>query len=275
MRLVKGTTLFVCILWLCISGPERSCADPATIPFQAGEQLNFAVYWSFVPAGEAILEILPNENKGGVNCFHFRATARTNDYVDVFYMVRDRIDSYTDDTMSRAVLFQKRQEGRHKRDAVVDFDWQKNEAYYSNFGEKSAPVSIWPGTFDPLSIFYAFRVQELEEGKEIRCPVTDGKKALMARARVVRREKIRCGGKEYETFLVEPEMKDVAGVFEKAAKATLQIWVTADHDRIPVKIKSAVKVGSFVAELTSWKKGGTDRDQRSAVRDQQGQKGSD
>jgi len=29
----------------------------------------------------------------------------------------------------------------------------------------------------------------------------------------------------------------------------MEIWVTADDRRIPVKIKSKVKVGSFVAEL--------------------------
>jgi hypothetical protein len=254
MRFMKWTVPIISIL-IFAAGAQPSFGDPSGIAFRPGEQLNFAVYWSFIPAGEAVLEILPNENLDGVDCFHFRATARTLEYIDVIYKVRDRMDSYTDLGVTRSVLFKKLQEGKHKRDSVVDFDWQKNEAFFSNNGEKRPPVSIQPGTFDPLSIFYLFRSRELEVGKEISCPVTDGKKAVMGRARIVKREKIRCGGKEYDTYLVEPDMKDVGGVFEKDAKASLQIWVTADQDRIPVKVKSGVRVGSFVAELTSWKKG--------------------
>jgi len=246
----------VCSIWICLAGTQASFGDPAGVPFRPGEQLNFAVYWSFIPAGEAVLEVLPSEVRDGVECFHFRATARTLDYIDLFYMVRDRLDAYTDNAVNRSVLFQQIQEGKHKRNVVVDFDWQKNEACYANFGEKRAPVPISPGSLDPLSVFYAFRLRELEVGGEMSCPVTDGKKAVMGRAKVLRRETIQCGGKEYDTFLVEPEMKEVGGVFEKDSRAKLHIWVTADQDRIPVRVKSGVKVGSFVAELTSWKRGG-------------------
>jgi len=44
---------------------------------------------------------------------------------------------------------------------------------------------------------------------------------------VIRREKIEVRGKGYETFLVEVEMKNIGGVFEKSEKSKLQIWVTA------------------------------------------------
>jgi hypothetical protein len=40
-------------------------------------------------------------------------------------------------------------------------------------------------------------------------------------------------------------------VFEKSENAKIQIWVTADKRRMPVKIKSKVLVGSFVGELVS------------------------
>jgi hypothetical protein len=50
---------------------------------------------------------------------------------------------------------------------------------------------------------------------------------------------------------VEPSLEHVGGVFEKSKDAKVQIWVTADARRIPVKIKSKVAVGSFVGELVS------------------------
>ena len=50
-------------------------------------------------------------------------------------------------------------------------------------------------------------------------------------------------------------MEHIGGVFKKSKGAKLQIWVTSDERRIPVKIKSKVSVGSFVAELVSYESG--------------------
>jgi hypothetical protein len=46
-------------------------------------------------------------------------------------------------------------------------------------------------------------------------------------------------------------MEHIGGVFQKSPGAKLQIWVTADEWRLPVKIESKVVVGSFSAELDS------------------------
>jgi len=229
------------------------------IPFHTGEKLTFQARWSFIIVGEAVLEVMPLKRIGGTSRRHFLMTAKTNKFADVFYKVRDRIDAYTDTGMTHAVLYRKRKQGKSKRDVLVDFDWKKKEARYSNFGEKRKPVSILPGSFDPLSVFYAFRLRELKENLEIRIPVTDGKKCVMGTAKVIRREKITLpSGKIYDTYLVEPELKHIGGVFEKSKKAKLKIWVTADARRMPVKIKSKVIVGSFVAELVKAERAGPD-----------------
>lgn len=229
-------------------------AEPGekVMPFGVGEKLTFQARWSFIIVGEAVLEVMPNERINGAARRHFLMTAKTNKFADVFYKVRDKIDSYTDTGMTHAVLYKKRKQGKSKRDVLVNFDWEKREVIYSNFGEKRKPISILPGSFDPLSVFYAFRLHELKQNLEIRIPVTDGKKCVMGRAKVIGREKITLpSGTTYDTYLVEPELKHIGGVFEKSKNAKLEIWVTADDRRIPVKIKSKVVVGSFVAELVS------------------------
>jgi hypothetical protein len=104
-------------------------------------------------------------------------------------------------------------------------------------------------------VFFAFRIHKLHIDDEFSIPVTDGKKNIIGKAKVIKRETIRVLGTRYDTFLVEPELEHVGGVFEKSKDAKLQIWVTADDRRIPVRIKSKVIVGSFVAELTSYEKG--------------------
>jgi hypothetical protein len=92
---------------------------------------------------------------------------------------------------------------------------------------------------------------QLKEGEELKTPVTDGKKCTVGRAKVIKREKIKVKDNVYDTFLVEPDLEQLGGIFEKSKNAKLQIWVTADGASIPVRVKSEVLVGSFVAELVS------------------------
>jgi hypothetical protein len=231
--------------------PFPAEAQERRIPFAPGEKLFFEVRWAFIPAAEGVLEILPMDTIDGRKCYHFTMTSRTYEFVDVFYKVRDRIEGFTDEGMTRSVLYKKTQDGKSTRRISVNFDWEKLEARYSNFDKSGEPVSILPGSFDPLSVFYAFRLFQLKEGEELKAPVTDGKKCVVGRARVIKREKIKVKDTVYDTFLVEPDIEQLGAVFEKIKNAKFQIWVTADGASIPVRVKSEILVGSFVAELVS------------------------
>ena len=55
--------------------------------------------------------------------------------------------------------------------------------------------------------------------------------------------------RKYDTYLIEPEMKHIGGVFKKSKGAKIKLWITADKHRIPIRIKSKVTVGSFIGEL--------------------------
>ena len=246
--------LFIASVALIIFSPLTRAAN-VQIPFSPGEKLTLKVRWAFIPAGEVQLEILPFEMVNGVKSYHFAMTARTYPIVDPFYKVRDRVDAYTDVDMTHSLLYKKNQQGKSKRNVVVNFDWEKREAQYSNFEERREPVSISPGSFDPLSVFYAFRLFELKEGVRIKAPVTDGKKFVNGEAMVLKKEKIYVADAWYETYLVEPDLKHIGGIFKKSKNAKLRIWVTADERRMPIKIKSKVAVGSFVAELVSYQPG--------------------
>jgi hypothetical protein len=230
-------------------GEERITA---TQPFNSGERLTFVLKWTIVPAGEAVLEVMPQEKRDGIDTNHFALTARSNEFVDAFFMVRDRIDAWTDSAISRSVLYKKNQrEGRTRRDINVTFDWAKKTAQYTNEGKARNPISIADGTFDPLSIFYWFRSASWEVGDRVQRTVTDGKKIVVGVANVIRKERIKVPAGVFDTFLVEPDISHVGGVFEKSPEASIQLWVSADSRRIPVRLKSKVVVGSFSGELVS------------------------
>jgi hypothetical protein len=238
---------FGSMLW-----PGFLLAAEQTLAFKPGEKLIFELRWSFVPAGTAVLEVLPMESFDGEEAWHFTLTASTNSFVDKFYKVRDRIDAYADKGMTRSLHYQKKQrEGRSKKDIVVDFDWMKNEVRYTNFGQSRAPVPLQPGTFDPYSVFYYSRTFDWSKNTSLERPVTDGKKLILGKAILKEKTKITVPLGEFETYLFEPAIESIGGVFEKKKGAKIMVWVTADHRKIPVRLQSEVAVGSFIAELVA------------------------
>ncbi len=219
-------------------------------PFYPGETLVFDFYWSVIPTGRGRLQVLPLETLDGVRAYHFRMTTRTNAFADLFYKVRDRFDTWTDVPVSRTLHYRKKQrEGPTRRDIEVFFDWRRMQTFYFKSDRPRRRAVLRPGTLDPVAAFFWVRQYSLEAGRTVTRPITDGKKVFIGRVRVVRREKIRVSGKIYDTFLLVPELTHAGGVFEKSPGARVRIWVTADHRRLPVMIKSKVIVGSFRAEL--------------------------
>jgi hypothetical protein len=245
-------TLIVTAIIIIFGFTESVKAVEKNFPFYPGEKLTFQLKWTIIPAGEAVLEVLPIETINGAKAYHFLMTARSNSFIDHFYKVRDRIDAYTNIEMTHSILYKKKQhEGKNKKDVVVNFNWEQNKAQYSNFNDKRPPIDILSGSFDPLSAFYYTRLVELKKNSIIERPVTDGKKCIIGKAFVIKKERIKLASGTYDTYLIEPELKHVGGVFEKSKNAKIQLWVTADKRHIPVKIKSKVVVGSFVGELVS------------------------
>ncbi len=230
-------------------------ADPVMLPFRPGEKLTFELKWTGVPAGHATLEVKPIMQVEGKNVYHFRMAARSNRFVDAFYKVRDRIDGYTDMDITRSVFYAKKQrEGGTKKNVIVRFDWDSRSAQYTDFSKRSKKrqVELMLGAFDPLSIVYYTRTLSFQVGETLQRPVTDGKKCVLGKAKIVRREKISVPAGDFDTFLMVPDLEHVGGVFKKSKDAKIELWVSADERRLPIKLRSEVVVGSFTGELISY-----------------------
>ncbi len=233
---------------------SSSFADPnnneSKIYFQPGESHVYQLNWGLIPAGWAKLSILPSTEVNGRPAWHFSLSIRTCRYLDLFYKVRDRIDSFTDINLNNSYLYRKHQrEGKTKRDVEVEFDQDKKTATYTNNGDKRQPIEIDDGTLDPLAALFFVRNQRFDSGKEINRPITDGKRKVIGNVKILKREKIFIGDDSYDTYVVEPDLRDVRGVFEKDKKSRIRLWITADDRRLLVKIKSKVVVGSFTGYL--------------------------
>jgi hypothetical protein len=212
--------------------------------------MHFVLKYGAISAGTATLEVHEMDEIQGVEAYHFVMTARSNSFIDLFFKVRDRIDSYADAKMNHSLYYKKDQkEGKTRRNIKVDFDWEKNESTYVNFDTEPKVIGLLPGTFDPLSVYYYSRLLDFENVGEFEHPVTDGEKNLMGIMRVIGKETIHVPAGTFETLVLEPDLQNVEGVFSKKPRAKIKLWVTNDARRLLVQMKSKAIVGSFVAEL--------------------------
>jgi hypothetical protein len=247
----RSYILILLIMGILLISPKTFATkhDP---PFSPGEKLSYGIKWGIIPVGEGILSVHPLHEINGKDAYHFELKVTSSPFFDSFYKVRNKISSYVATDLTRSYYYTKIQrEGRTKRDIIVEFDWDTNHAGYSNFGKKKPPVSIFPGTLDPLSVLYFARLQNLDQIEEVSVPVTDGRKCIIGKANIVKRENITIGSDVFDTYLLEPDIEEIGGIFEKAKNAKIRIWLTADNRRIPVRIESKVPIGSFTAELIS------------------------
>jgi len=250
--LKKYSIPVILIVWVMVlAAAGGSVAQDRMYIFEPGERLVYRAKWFFLPAGEAVIEVLPDASFNGQPAHHFVMSTSTNSQIDFFYKIRERQESFTDRQVTRTLRYRKTSTGDYPRDSVVFFDWTRMTATYTNFGQPEKPVTIQPGTFDPLSLIFAIRMYRLIPGDVLEIPVTDGKRVINVKAIVASRETVTINHDVYDTLLVIPDMSRMEGIVSSRGTTSLKIWFTTDERHLPVKIQTRIAVGSFVFELVS------------------------
>lgn len=223
------------------------------IPFGPGEKLTYEIHWTFIHAGDAVLEVMPDTEMNGVPARHFKATAKTVPWVDKIYKVRDTMEAWTDMDVTHALRYKKDQnEGTYHKKVDLIFDKEKNQSLRYVRGELKHTLDQPVDVFDPMSILFSFRKNILYKTMKFGANVTDGKKAVVGEAFVEGVETVETPMGDIRAFKVRLDIKHLSGVFKKSKDAELVVWFSADARRIPVKVRSKVKVGHFTLELVDY-----------------------
>ncbi len=230
---------FLLLLLIVPAGP----GEAGTGAFQPGEKLTFSIQYGVIKAGTAEVEV---STPGGDGSWMLTSRARTNSFFDVFFKVRDRIDSWIDPETFESIRFEKRlREGKYKGDETVRFDRERRVAVYGD----STEVILPPGTRDVFASFFWLRNRKLPIGEEVSLTYHSSKKNWPTQVKVGPVEKVKVPAGEFLCIRIEPRLQSV-GVFKQTGR--LRIWVTADKRRIPVKLESKVTFGAFQAVLTDY-----------------------
>lgn len=251
-------------LSLASDADDLAVAPPGL--YERGERLTFAVYWFGIGAGTAVLEARGPVEVDGRRAYHFVTAAESSPLVSVFYRVRDRNEAFLDAALPRSLRFDKHlREGRYRHDSSTAFDHEAGQATfrYIDYGPLSRSIEtleealritsyrsetfpVPPSVLDELSALYILRTRPLAVGETLRLVVLASRKAYEAEFRVTGRETLETELGAIPTLVVEPLIR-FEGIFQRKARVVL--WLSDDARRIPVRIQTKVRVGTFTAVL--------------------------
>jgi len=227
----------------CLVSIAPTPASALSIP----EKLTYDLTWTGIKAGTATQEIIDDGNS-----IRVVSTVRSAAWISVFFPVEDRVESalakVEPPLLGLPYHFRmKVREGSHRRDREINFDQKNQKAeYIDHIGGGKATIDLPQNTYDAYSSFYYLRTLKLDVGKSVFVNMLDNKKLWNVEVQVVKKEKLDTILGEINTIQVRPIMKS-EGIFER--KGAIDIWLTDDDRRIPVRMKTKVKIGSVTATL--------------------------
>ncbi len=223
-----------------VSDPKST---PVAVPYAPGEFLLFSIDYGPVNAGEASLEVRDVIDSAGHTCYRVESKARSNRFFSAFYMVRDKVVSHIDTETLYTRYFSKRlREGDYRKNIAIRFDHAAGLARYADERELEIPA----GVHDILSAFYFVRCMDLVPGTSAFINTHSSHKNYDLEVIVHERETIKVPAGIFDCYRVEPVILG-EGLFQFEGKLT--IWLTADDRRLPVLMKTKVKVGAIDASL--------------------------
>lgn len=221
--------------------------------FQDGEYFKFRIHFGMLNAGYATLR-LKTEKREGQELFHAIGKGWTTGAAKMFYVVNDTYESYfTKETVKP--IFHKRRVDEDgyviRRDKY--FDHQNHTVTVDDLEKNSKKTYTIKEVQDMVSAFYYLRTQDIstiKSGDEIAVTLFFDGESYPFKLRFLERETIRTKFGKIKAWKIQP-MVQKGRVFE--SQESLTLWVTDDANKIPIRVKASLVVGSLKADLEDYK----------------------
>jgi hypothetical protein len=238
------------LFFLLLTGVAPLAAQaPAAPPVFIGETLRFTMTIMGVTGGELTLTAKATE-LAGKPVYKFELSALSNEMLSRIFLVRDYMASWVDPRTFRSLRFEKHTvEGKRVRDDLIEFLYDQGIAR-----RDGKPSPIPDTTYDTLSSVYYIRTLDLSAGPPVELNVFS-RRLHTVRVEVQGRETITTPAGTFRTIRVEPKSAGEGGLIGKGKN--LVLWVTDDERRMPVQIRSKLKVGTLVGKLRAVEKSGS------------------
>jgi hypothetical protein len=223
--------------------------------FDVGEWFKFRIHYGFVNAGYATLEVkdaLINNKK----VYHVVGTGYTTGMSKFFFKVEDLYESYIDKESGNPYKYvRKIDEGGYTKNQEGFFNSSENKVRVKDYKHKTEKTFIVPkNTQDILSAFYYLRnypnIDKINPGDSVAIDMFFDNETTKFRLKFIDREEITTKFGVVSTMVFRP-LVQTGRVFKE--EESLTIWITSDDNKMPVRIKANLVVGSIKADLEEFK----------------------
>lgn len=245
------STFFIFFISIVITA-QNNYKDYA---FKEGEWLKFKMsYSNFLNAGFSTIEVKSTTHKGK-KAFHIVGAGKTTGLIGLFFKVKDKYQTFMyKDNLKPYRFIRKIYEGGHTKDKEILFDYSTKQATVKNYKDntiKKYPVSS--NIQDMLSSLYYLRNQNIDNLKineEVKLKMFFDEEINNFKLRYLGTDIIRTKFGKIKAHKFRP-LVQAGRVFKE--QESLTVWVSADKNKIPLRIKASLAVGSLRADLKAFK----------------------
>ena len=226
-----------------VATPARTLpGDAAAVPFTMGEKLEYDVRFGSIKVGSGSMEVHDLVDVRGVTTWHtiFRIKGGIP-----LYRVNDTYESWFDvRTLSSRRFHQDIDEGSYERKRRYEF-FNERGMYQENDKPEQPTVE---SPLDDGSFLYFVRTIPLEVGAEYTFSRYFNPASNPVTIKVLRRESVKVPAGTFNAVVLQPTFRS-KGIFSENGKA--EVWITDDHRRMMVQMKSKLSIGSLNLYLRS------------------------
>jgi hypothetical protein len=223
--------------------------------FEVGEWFKFRIHYGFINAGFATLEV-KEASFNNKKVFHVVGRGYTTGVSRFFFKVNDLYESYIDKETSNPYQFvRKINEGGYTKNQEGFFDHQENKVLVIDRKHKTEKkITVPRNVQDILSSFYYLRnypnIDKINVGESVAIDMFMDDETTKFRLKYLGRENITTKFGVISTMIFRPLVQS-GRIFKEEESVT--VWISADENRLPVRIKASLVVGSIKADLESYK----------------------
>ena len=222
--------------------------------FKNGEWFKYKLSYSgWFKAGEATVNL--NEDVNNNQLLHAKMIGKSTGAVNLFFKVYDRYESYFYKKNIKPYRFIRNiNEGGYTKNIEILFDQTTKVAKVNNLKKKlSNNFSFNENSQDMVSVFYYlrnfFRIDDLDKNNEIAIDMFFDSENYRLKIKYLSTEIINTNFGKILCHKIQPYVQS-GRVFKKDESLTM--WISADKNRIPMRIKADLIVGSIRIDLDSF-----------------------
>lgn len=243
------------IILLAVFILSSSFELPQVNSYTTGEFFKLRIHYGLVNAGYATLEVKDSEING-VKMHHVIGKGYTTGMTKLMFKVVDNYESYFDKQTNKPYIFIRNiNEGGYKKNQQGYFNQNTNTVLVKDFKNKTEKTFTVPENVqDIVSSFYYLRnhpkIDKLNVNESISIDMFFDDETTKFKLKFIGRENINSKFGKINCMIFRPYVQ-AGRVFKE--EESLTVWISDDDNRIPIRIKASLAVGSLKADIDEYK----------------------